>query len=138
MELKPVRLLEIDALAEANFEWLLAEREGRLQSTSWCVEYADVHRHLQVFDDEIQLHMAARRPKTVLEEGMKLPRRVLGAALHVATSSPEVERAAEALLSLVDVVPRLLTRDLTLAITLVADRASRNPQPIVGRHVEPA
>jgi hypothetical protein len=138
MELKPVRLLEIDALVEANFEWLLAEREGRLRSTAWCMEHPGVHHHLPVFDEDIELHMAARRPKTAVEEGMKLSRRVLGAALHVAASSPLVELAAEALLALVDVVPKLLTRDLTLAITLIANHASKNPQPIVGRHVEPA
>jgi hypothetical protein len=124
MELKPVRLLDLDALAEANFEWILAEREGRIRSTEWCLHHDRSLGQLPALDANSFEHLTARRPSKTLEEGMKLSRGVLRACLHLASSSPRVELAVQALLPLVEAVPRMLARDLTLAIVLVATAPS--------------
>ena len=122
MELKPVRLLDLDALAEANFEWILAEREGRIRSTEWCLRHDRSLGQLPALDATSFEHLTARRPSKTLEEGMKLSRGVLRACLHLASSSPRVELAVQALLPLVEAVPRMLARDLTLPWCLL-------PQP---------
>jgi hypothetical protein len=116
LELKPARLFDLDALADANFEWLLAEREGRLHSAVWCQEHSHTRASFLGPDHVLQEHLVARRPRQVIDKGMELSELVLGAAIHVVTSSPLSQEAAGALLSLVDTVPRLVSRDLTLAV----------------------
>lgn len=128
MQLNPVRLLDSDALVEATFEWLLAQREGRIDSAAWCRQHDGVQRELPVLDAEIQRHLASRKTTPTFDEGMKLSRRVLGASLHIAGAGPHTGKAVEALLPLVDRLPRLVTRDVTLAIMLVhaAQRSTRD------------
>lgn len=128
MQLNPVRLFDLDALAEANFEWLLAQREDRIDSAAWCRQHDGVQSELPVLDAEIQRHMASRKTTPTFDEGMQLSRRVLGASLHIAAAGPHTGKAVEALLPLVDRLPRLVTRDVTLAIMLVhaAQRSTRD------------
>ncbi len=132
MELKPVRLLDLDALVEANFEWLLAEREGRINSSEWCLRHYAPLAELPSLGAHPLEHLSARRPRLIVENGMTLSRGVLMASIHIAAGSSHVEQAAQALLPLVDTLPRMLARDLTLAMVLVTgqpDSASTSSNP---------
>jgi hypothetical protein len=119
MELKPVRLLDVDALAEANFEWLLAEREGRLSSSDWCLRHPGSLGDAAFAGAHPQEHLAARWPRQIVDTGMRLSRGVLLFSLRVAAGTAHVEQAVQALLPLVDTLPRMLSRDLTMALVLV-------------------
>jgi hypothetical protein len=128
MELKPVRLLDLDALAEANFEWLLAEREGRINSKDWCLRYYTSLTQLPSLGAHPLEHLSARQPRQIAENGMSLSRGVLMASIHIAAGSSHVEQAAQSLLPLVETLPRMLARDLTLAMVLVTGQ-SGSPSP---------
>jgi hypothetical protein len=119
MELKPVRLLDLDALAEANFEWLLAEREGSLSSSDWCLRHNGSAGDAAFAGAHPQEHLTARSPRQIVDAGMRLSRGVLLFSLHVAAGTAHVEQAVQALLPLVDTLPRMLSRDLTMALVLV-------------------
>jgi hypothetical protein len=118
MELQPTRILDLDALAEANFEWLLAQREGRINSKDWCVRHFALEEPPGL-DERALEHLKAHRPEEIVDKGMMLSRGVLMASFQIAAVGHQVEQAAEALLPLVDVLPRMLTRDLTLALVLL-------------------
>ncbi len=120
MQVKPARpLFDIDSLAEANYEWLLAEKEGRFRSEDWVLQHWDLHKKLPVYCDTIREHLESRTPRPLFDVGMKLSKLVLGGAIHIASGSQRCEEAAKALLPLVTAVPKLLARDLTWAVVFV-------------------
>jgi hypothetical protein len=119
MELVPQKILSFDALAAANFEWLLAEKRGSgkpgqcWSQSSWLIE------RLGRSSDLIERHLEAREPSKGSVDWAALPVATLAAAIHAVRPTEHRAAAAHTLRRVAAFAPRLVIRDLVLALALV-------------------
>ncbi len=118
LDLKPTGLLSDEAMADAHLEWVLAHREGRFDANRWCQDNLNAHRRHSLVSGRVDAQMEALRARPELEDGMDLPRRVLGASLNIVVRSVQTSMARAALVELIEPAPRLVIRQLTLAVCL--------------------
>lgn len=129
LELRPAALLSLDAFVETNFEWLVADREGRLRSSDWVQAHRPPYHEVDSRTDAIQGHLSSRRPTPYFEPGQKLPRRSLRWALRLVGHTEHAREAFATLSKLVAHAPKMLTRDLVLASFLLQTLAPAPNDP---------
>jgi hypothetical protein len=116
--LSPVHLLDLDSYALANFEWLLVALAQESAVTEWWEEHSPLLRTLSSLTDKTKQHFAKCRPPRGTEDWASFPGAVLAAAFHVVYQSPDFPTAVVALWEAMAIAPRLVTRDLVLAVIL--------------------
>jgi hypothetical protein len=119
MELVPQNILSFDALAAANFEWLLAEKRGSEEPGRWWSQSSWLIERLGRSSNLIERHLKARTPSRGCVDWAALPVATLAAAIHVVRPTEHRAAAARALRRVAAFAPRLVTRDLVLALALV-------------------
>jgi hypothetical protein len=118
----PDRLLSLDALVEANFEWLLAAKEDRSQVEDWWRQASQlVPKAAAAMAPAGAAHLQARRPPQGTVDWAGLPGATLAAAFHVMADTSSASVATRALVAALDFAPRLVQRDLVLARLLTME-----------------
>jgi hypothetical protein len=116
--LSPVHLLDLDSYALGNFEWLLVALARESAVTKWWEEHSPLLSTLPSLTDKANQHFAKCRPPGGTEDWASFPGAVLAAAFHVVYHSPDFPKAVVALWEAMAIAPRLVTRDLVLAVIL--------------------
>jgi hypothetical protein len=128
IRLVPDRVLSLDSLVEANFEWLLADKRGG-EPRRWWQEWEQLlHETPEAFGEPASVHFGARRPPAGTEAWAGLPGATLAAALHLLGDTRRRVEATRALLAAVRFAPLLVARDLVLARILLLDHTSHGTE----------
>ncbi len=118
IDLVPRRLLDIDSLVAANFEWLLAASSDGVDVQRWWHIARQSARHLRTPGPNLSAHLESREPPQGTVSWAGVPK----ASLALATLAiADEDSRAEAISLLAEAhswAPRLVGRDLVLACLL--------------------
>ena len=118
IELVPRRILDIDSLVAANFEWLLAEKRGEVDVARWWREADHTARGLQSPGPNLAAHLVKREPPKGTVAWAGVPRATLALAAIAVADEPQRPEAVRGLADAFTWAPKLVGRDLVLACLL--------------------
>lgn len=116
IDLVPKSILDADTLVAANFEWLIAARQGSNVVEQSCNRWSHVPFTIGELSSEMERHLARRQAPRGTEGWASFPKVTLLAALALIGTSDH--NARDFLLQAADFAPKLVARDLVLAIVL--------------------
>jgi hypothetical protein len=128
IRLVPDRVLTLDSLVQANFEWLLADKHGGAARRWWKEWEHLLHKTPEAFGEHATVHLGARHPPAGTEAWAGLPSVTLAAALHLLADTLYRVEATRALLAAVQFAPLLIARDLVLARVLLLNNPARQTE----------
>jgi hypothetical protein len=120
LELVPKELLALDALVAANLEWLAALSAKRaLVETWWLTHQAFAGARFDAPIEALPFFEARDAPPNT-QAIAALPAATLGASLEAVSESNRALAAQLALLEALAFAPKLVVRDLVLALTIMS------------------
>jgi hypothetical protein len=120
LDLVPRHVLDLDAYALANFEWLLADKRMPGTAADWWRTESHVASNAVDRFPAAAAHLAEREPPRGTEPWAAVPMATLAAALELVTPKGKTtEEATRALMRAARFAPRLVLRDLVLARALL-------------------
>jgi hypothetical protein len=121
IDLVPKSILDSDTLVAANFEWLIAAKQGSNVVEQLFHRWTHARFEPDGLSREMERHLAARQAPRGTEAWASFPKLTLAAALSFTGSRSG--NARDFLLQAAEIAPKLVTRDLVLAVVL--DEMSR-------------
>ncbi len=118
IELVPRRLLDIDSLVAANFEWLLAAATDSVDVKRWWHVARQAARHLRSTGPNLSAHLESREPPHGTVSWAGVPKATLALSTLAITDEDCRADAVSLLAEAHSWAPRLVGRDLVLACLL--------------------
>lgn len=118
IDLLPRRILDIDSLVTANFEWLLAEKRGEADVRNWWLRADRLASRLVDPGPSLAEHLAHRVPPRGTMDWAAVPHATLALSTLVVTDHERRDDAVILLLEAFEWAPRLVSRDIVLASLL--------------------
>jgi len=118
IDLLPRRLLDIDSLVTANFEWLLAEKRGKVDVRNWWLRADRLASRLSNPGPLLAEHLAHRVPPKGTMDWAAVPFATLALSTLVVTDHEHRHDAVLLLREAFAWAPKLVTRDIVLASLL--------------------
>lgn len=128
IRLIPDRVLDLDSLVQANFEWLLADKHDKAPRRWWQQWEHLLRATPEAFGQLAEVHLRARRPPAGTEAWAGLPGVTLASALHLLSDTRYRVEATRALLAAAQFAPLLVSRDLVLARVLLLNHPSQGTE----------
>lgn len=119
IDLLPRRLLDIDSLVTANFEWLLAEKRGKVDVRNWWLRADRLASRLVDPGPLLAEHLAHRVPPKGTMDWAAVPFATLALSTLVVTDHEHRDDAVLLLREAFAWAPKLVTRDIVLASLLI-------------------